>query len=370
MERIETGIYRRDDGRLCVRTTATDPYTGKIRERSKVLDEGAEIEDAREEIAKLKRRVETAERAPQVVTTTVGDYAVYWAEAKVGELKPSVKRGYVRAMLVLAEYMGAMPIASVVRADIANWVRSLEQMKRKNGKPYSTHTVRGWYRIARIMFRDAVADGLLHADPCTRVAPPTTAVTAAQERDTLSAAELGALVAATLEHQPARYAEVVTLAYTGMRSGELYGLAWDAIDFTTGRIEIRQAVSNRVLVSTTKTGSPRETYAPDVVLEALRSRPRTHDLVFPSDEGTPRGGDTLRRTLDIAAEKAGVEIRVTPQVLRRTFNTLLVELGVDRIVQRAMMGHTTEQMTERYSGVRLDQKRAAVLRLIEGGGKG
>ena len=54
-------------------------------------------------------------------------------------------------------------------------------------------------------------------------------------------------------------------------------------------------------------------------------------------------------------------------MLRRTFDTLLISAGVDRIVLRSMIGHTTEEMTERYAGVRHEDKRAAVLRLVQGG---
>ena len=52
-----------------------------------------------------------------------------------------------------------------------------------------------------------------------------------------------------------------------------------------------------------------------------------------------------------------------PQVLRRTFNTLMVEAGVDRIVLRSQMGHCSEEMTERYAGVSVEAKLAAVRRL-------
>ena len=62
-------------------------------------------------------------------------------------------------------------------------------------------------------------------------------------------------------------------------------------------------------------------------------------------------GNSLNAALQIATEAAGIEQKVTPQVLRRSVNTLGVLAGVDRITLRAMMGHTTEEMTQRYAGV-------------------
>lgn len=95
--------------------------------------------------------------------------------------------------------------------------------------------------------------------------------------------------------------------------------------------------------------------------------PRVPDrpLVFPSRLGTYRTPESLHKPLADAAAKVGIGQRVTSQVLRRTFNTLLLRAGVDRTVLRSQMGHCSEAMTSRYAGVSLDDKREAV-RLIEG----
>ena len=76
----------------------------------------------------------------------------------------------------------------------------------------------------------------------------------------------------------------------------------------------------------------------------------------------------VREPLELAAKAAGIQQAVTPQVLRRTFNTLIMLAGADRITLRAMMGHTSEEMTERYSGVSTEAKQAAVVRLFRGRG--
>ncbi|MSQ82169.1 MAG: hypothetical protein EXR77_04520 [Myxococcales bacterium] len=69
-----------------------------------------------------------------------------------------------------------------------------------------------------------------------------------------------------------------------------------------------------------------------------------------------------------AAKSVGIQQKVTPQVLRRTWNTLMALAGADRFTIRAIMGHSSEQMTERYSGVSTATKLAAV-RSISGGAK-
>jgi site-specific recombinase XerD len=113
---------------------------------------------------------------------------------------------------------------------------------------------------------------------------------------------------------------------------------------------------------------------PEVVADALRSHLDTmireqrrgleEGLVFPSTTGGYRVQSSITKPLLELAEHVGIEHRVSPQVLRRTFNTLLVMEGVDRIAIRAMMGHMDEEMTERYAGVRMDRKLDAVVRLV------
>jgi len=43
----------------------------------------------------------------------------------------------------------------------------------------------------------------------------------------------------------------------------------------------------------------------------------------------------------------------------------MLRAGVDGVTLRAMMGHTTETMTQRYAGVPVDQKQEAVTRLLQ-----
>ena len=87
-------------------------------------------------------------------------------------------------------------------------------------------------------------------------------------------------------------------------------------------------------------------------------------LVFQSYRGTPRSTGSLKKTFVALGVHHDYGQSIGPQVLRRTFNTLLLAAQVDQITIRAMMGHTSAAMTQRYAGVRMDEKRAAVLNLF------
>ena len=167
---------------------------------------------------------------------------------------------------------------------------------------------------------------------------------------------------AARQYSADRYAKIIVLGLTAMRPGEVYALRWIDVELDTGTLHVRRSISDGEMTETTKTGAARTTRMNKVLLDALtahqawqkkRNRPAEikSGLVFPSVRGTPREGNSLNGALSIATEAAGIEQKVTPQVLRRSVNTLGVLAGVDRITLRAMMGHTTEEMTQRYSGV-------------------
>lgn len=131
------------------------------------------------------------------------------------------------------------------------------------------------------------------------------------------------------------------------------------------RLALRRWCEAGLLVR--KGASTRPYYVAGEAQVAGELLPRVPDrpLVFPSRSGGFRTPESLHAPLAVAAAKAGIEQRVTAQVLRRTFNTLLLRAGIDRTVLRSQMGHCSEAMTERYAGVSIDAKREAV-ELLEG----
>lgn len=74
---------------------------------------------------------------------------------------------------------------------------------------------------------------------------------------TLSADELGRVVAEVERAAPKRHADVYLLACTGIRAGELHALEWCDVDEERGLIALERAVWHRA-VATTKTDDPRE----------------------------------------------------------------------------------------------------------------
>lgn len=235
-------------------------------------------------------------------------------------------------------------------------------------------TVLTWWRLLVQVLKDAAAQFQL-PDPTARVRVPSKQSQACRERRTLNPEQLVRFLAEALARTPDRCAEIATLALTGMRAGELYGLQWSDIDEVAGVVRIQRSASHGH-VGPTKTGDPREVPANPVLLDVLRAhrqdlvtkkhRGLQSGLVFPADTGGHRLPQSLHKVTKDLAKRCDIAIEVGPQVLRRTFNTLMLRAGVDGITLRAMMGHTTEAMTQRYAGVPMDHKHEALARMMGG----
>lgn len=180
--------------------------------------------------------------------------------------------------------------------------------------------------------------------------------------------QLARLLDAVCKYRPHRYAEVVLIACTGLRPSEVFALEWSDVNWDTGEIAISKRVDKRGNVDAPKTengemSGARTTVVDAIVLKALKEhrkwllregRTGSH-LCFPSRAGTYRTSASLDKVFELACDVANIDIRVKSKVLRRTFNTLVKD-RTDRVTLWAMMGHSSEEMTQRYSGVTYEQK--------------
>lgn len=133
------------------------------------------------------------------------------------------------------------------------------------------------------------------------------------------------------ELEPKRGALVALCVGLGLRLSEAFRLTPADFDLAGGK----------VFVGGTKTEQARR-YLP--ILSVTRS------LVEEGSRHTPlERWDDVRRDLARACTRAGIE-RCTPNDLRRSFATLLIEAGVDRDVVRRLLGHTTSAMVDRVYG--------------------
>ena len=362
-----------EDGRYYLEITLTSS-TGQRIYRRRTCPPGLTLDEAQGELVQFRtqQRIwlqQTDQGLAQVIT--VADYAERWMPIKAPDLGASTTDRYIRDLsLHILPVLGEKRVRSLTRIDVKAWVACVQDKRKADGELYSWETLEGWWRILRQLLQDARVDLSLDADPTERVRGPKRRPGRKREQETLSLEQLDALLEAVRQVAPNRYAEVLTLAYTGMRPGEMYALRVHHIDAGRKRITIENAHWRGQESGQTKGVDPRVVYAPAQLLDALavhrrgliaRQHPGLDTgLLFPSRNGTHRNSGSLSKVFKKACDEAGITIRVSAQVLRRTFNTLMLEAAVDRAVLWSMIGHSDERLSRRYAGVSLEAKKEAV----------
>ena len=390
------GVFRREsDNRFVVRATAR--ACGKFIQKTEVQEEGCTLEDARRRAEVIRQRVvddaeeiratgnsapvpgqkSTATIKPQV--ETLREYAMRWWKGKAARIRKGPADRYydVLTQKVLPK-LGDHRVTDISRSTVEDWVAWCERQRKADGSKYSQATLVGWYRVLTRLLRDLAAEYDI-PDPVRRVRPPESTRVNVQERQTLTADELYRFLDAMKTFAPQHYVAALVMGTTGMRAAEVYALMWDAVDFAREEIVVRRGQSGGQLVESTKTKAARTIPMNPVLSEALRAHRKIqmeqqhHGLkgnwVFPSAKGGMRLPQSATKAFVLATEAAHIDQRISPQVLRRTVNTLMVRSGVDRIVLRSVMGHVSEEMTERYAGVDSRDKREAILRVFPTAGK-
>lgn len=141
---------------------------------------------------------------------------------------------------------------------------------------------------------------------------------------------------------------VVCLFTTGLRVGELTGALMADLDVSSASLLVRGKGNRerRVFLPGADAGSLLRRYL------AMRNRLGKADETFVvSREGRRVSSQSLRRLLVSLAQRAGLERRVTPHMLRHTAATQLIEAGVDiRFVQK-LLGHASIATTQIYTQV-------------------
>lgn len=375
------GVYKLEDGRFLIKVARRQPATGKLVFRKRTLDAGLCVEEAvlaRAEFdLSFKHQLEAGEdeerqEEKMAPRRSLTEYALGWCERKEARWKASYQAHVADVLGTrILTVMGELVATEITRADVEAWVVEVEGWTTQRGRSYARETLHSWWRMLGSLLRDLAAEfGMV--DPMLRVRPPQSVVRGVREKRTLSAEQLGTLLSSVRTVFPDWYAEVYMLAFTGMRPGELYALTWDEVDEDRGCIRLERAVW-RGHVGTTKTDDPREVALTDEMQSVLRAHRAKLERVahrgvhtghlFPAINGKARSSNAVCKVLRLASEHAKLGFRAGPQVLRRSFNTLLVEAGVDRLVLRSQMGHASEEMTARYAGVHVSAKVGAVERL-------
>ena len=228
------------------------------------------------------------------------------------------------------------------RSEIQAWIKGRSQVL----APGSVEIV---YRWVSTIFKAAVADRLIPASPCDRIALPKRGRT---EIVPLTIEQVIVLADA----MPSCYRAIVLFAAgTGMRQGECFGLTVDRIDFLRGTVRVdRQLIG--ALGGVAEFGPPKSDASyrtiplPATVVSLLAAHLAKHGqgperLVFTNTEGRPLRRNTFNTAWHRAAEAKALPEWATFHDLRHFYASLLIARGCSVKAVQRRLGHNSAMET-------------------------
>ena len=306
--------------------------------------------------AEEQRRREAAEAAELAKLKTVQQYAdEVFMPTKETTISENTREGY---QMFLDRYI--VPVLGDVRlVDVSPAMLSkLLLAFQKSGKAHST-AVR-LYNILNGIFEMAFLDDSIPLNPMLKVKRPAPRKDEVPKEPAEMALTVEQLrhVLACVELEPLKWQAYITLsADTGARRGELCGLQWRDIEWTSGTITIRRnlqyTATKGVYVTTPKTGRTRSVdIGPDTLDLLRRLRAEQAGTCMSkwcfSQDGTP---DPLfpqspTRYFQIFGKRYDVP-GFHPHMLRHTFASIALTHGAELVSVSARLGHADSSTTLR-----------------------
>lgn len=331
-------------------------------------------------------------RHPELRTATSPDMTVdawfnRWLKDVVGNRAPNTLRNYrERYEHNVQPFIGSMLLRDVKPMDCQMILNAMES-------DYAGSTIRQTFMTMGTFFKSAKDNGFIDRHPMDGVRY-TKPVRAVDDIHFLTVDEQKRfLEAAKGSHNYAQYALILE---TGLRTGEMIGLTWDAIDWEKRTLTVNKTLEFRYKQDEWRAGPPKteSSYrtipltdtAYDILREIYDTREYRNeskdlstiltfmdrktgqkrklvmrDLVFINwRTGMPAKNSSYDTHLYKLCDEAGIK-RFCMHALRHTYATRAIESGMQPKVLQKLLGHASSKTTmDRYVHVTDDSMQKAV----------
>ncbi|MFV5318888.1 tyrosine-type recombinase/integrase [Priestia megaterium] len=352
-------IRKRSNGKWSYTVSlGIDPLTKKQKQKTK-----SGFFTKKEAISAARKAEAEIESGTFVKETkmTFETFAQDWIKVYAQSAKISSVRARSKEMKHFISVWGPYPLKKINKQLYQKRIVDLSEK-------YSRNYVSGIHACGRMIFNHAIGLGLLKLNPTENIQLPKHQIKVEEienqkeEIKFLEKEELARFLRFTasdgLEMDSLIF---TTLAYTGLRIGELLALKWSDFDGGKGSLRITKTLynpSNNIkeyeLLSPKTTGSIRTIRIDDRLVKMLKhhevkqkeiklekgSIHVDNQFIFARNDGHPQLRKVVETRLKRILKKAEINKNITPHSFRHTHTSLLIEagVGVKEIQQR--LGHT------------------------------
>jgi integrase len=261
-----------------------------------------------------------------------------WAERQIWVPSTRVNTERVRATVPF----GDLPMKAIRRSHVESWVKSM------TAGGLAASTIKTRFIVLRSLFRAAVADRVIVADPSLGVTLPRRRSREASMAIP-SERQVGAILRAA---RPEFQAFIALCAFAGLRSGEAAGIQVGDIGLRELRVARQvQRDSREVAVRAPKYGSERTIFVPQELVTILSQHIETFlpdavpsSFLFRASDGEPLDRNAVHfrwRSATSAARVVGVRLHD----LRHFFASGLIAQGCDVVTVQRALGHASATTT-------------------------
>jgi integrase len=287
---------------------------------------------------------------------TVATYAARWLEQVKVTAKPRTHQSYSDMYrLHIAPTFRNVKVRVMQRAHIKTFlVRKL-----KDNAPATVKLIKA---VLSAIMNAAVDDGVILSNPCAGLGRKLKLTRQVSEDDDVQAMTREQ-VAAFLRAARAKYRSLfLTMARTGIRSGEARALQWGDLDLAGGTARIRRTLSEGI-AGTPKGNRARTVDLSPQLVEGLRrlSIQRKAEAlrhgwgevppwVFITTERAPLDPSWLWREFKRTLEAAKLPGHFKPKSLRHSFASIHLSEGESPVWVQEQLGHASLELTTRVYG--------------------